>query len=405
MQHLFTGSNTVMPIANRPWRKRSYSLQPLEKVIREAFIPNLLDDKTPVSDDMRALYALPGRFNGLGLDNPVEDAAHIFSDSVQVTQQLSNLLVAGEAKLVIDDEQLQKTKKEIKERRTMRHKTTAASLRAKFPRDMQKAMDVAQEKGGSCLITTLPLDKYDLAFKSKRDFRDLLRMRYRKEIPKLPGTCVCGKPYSLDHSQICKRGGFIHMRHDKEKLLFAENCKKVYKDVEIEPQLDAIDGEVLDLKTANRSDEARSDVRVRGFWGNKQNTFFECRVFYPFAKSHLSDSISTNYKTIAKKRRNEYEQRITTIDNASFTPLIMSSSGTMGPEMTIAVKYLAGRIAAKTHEPYQKVVSVLRCQFAFAAMRSALVCLRGSRDMRAVSRNVQEMDDASATLIANDLRL
>ena len=195
------------------------------------------------------------------------------------------------------------------------------------------------------------------------------------------------------------------MRHDKEKVLFAENCKKVYKDVEIEPQLDAIDGEVLDLKTANRSDEARSDVRVRGFWGNKQNTFFECRVFYPFAKSHLSDSISTNYKTIAKKRRNEYEQRITTIDNASFTPLIMSSSGTMGPEMTIAVKYLAGRIAAKTHEPYQKVVSVLRCQFAFAAMRSALVCLRGSRDMRAVSRNVQEMDDASATLIANDLRL
>jgi hypothetical protein len=380
-------------------------MQPLEKVIREKFIPNLLDDKTPISDDMRSLYALPGRFNGLGLDNPIEDATPKYIESVQVTQQLVNLLVAGEPKLLIDEEKLQKTKKEIKEQRNLRHKTTASALRAKFPRHLQKAMDVAQEKGGSCIITTLPLDKYDLAFKSKRDFRDLLRMRYRKDIPKLPVTCVCGKSFTLDHSQICKRGGFIHMRHDKQKLLFAENCGKVYNDVEVEPELDQIAGEVLDLKTANRSDEARSDVRVGGFWGKKQNAFFEHRVFYPFAKSHLSDSISNNYRTIANKRRNEYLQRITDVDNGSFTPMIMSTSGTMGPEMTIAVKYLAGRIAEKTHEPYQKVVSVLRCQFAFAAMRSALVCLRGSRDLRAVSRNVQGMVDTSATLIASDLHL
>ena len=27
------------------------------------------------------------------------------------------------------------------------------------------------------------------------------------------------------------------MRHDKEKALFAENCKKVFNDVEMEPQL------------------------------------------------------------------------------------------------------------------------------------------------------------------------
>ena len=138
--------------------------------------------------------------------------------------------------------------------------------------------------------------------------------------------------------------------------------------------------------------------------GKQAEHIFRMRSVLP-AKTHVSDSISTNYRNIAGKRRNEYQQRITTIDNGSFTPLIMSSSSTMAPEMSIAVKYLAGRIAVKTHEPYQKVVSVLRCQFAFAAMRSALVCLRGSRDMRAVSRNVQEICDASATLIANDLRL
>ena len=154
-------------------------MRPLEAVIREKFIPNLLDEKTPISDEMRKLYALPGRFNGLGLDNPIEDATPKYDESVQLTKQLANLLVAGESKLLIDEEQLQKTKKEIKEQRNMRHKTIASALRAKFPRHLQKAMDVAQEKGGSCIITTLPLEKYDLAFKSKRDFRDLLRMRYR----------------------------------------------------------------------------------------------------------------------------------------------------------------------------------------------------------------------------------
>ena len=76
---------------------------------------------------MRALYALPGRFNGLGLDNPVEDATPKYHESVQLTQQLANLLVAGESKLLINEEQLQKAKKEIKEQRNLRHKTTASA--------------------------------------------------------------------------------------------------------------------------------------------------------------------------------------------------------------------------------------------------------------------------------------
>ena len=59
--------------------------------------------------------------------------------------------------------------------------------------------------------------------------------------------------------------------------------KKVYRDVQIEPRLCELEGEEkgFEYKTSNTSEEARSDVRVRGFWGNRQDAFFDFRVFYP----------------------------------------------------------------------------------------------------------------------------
>ena len=131
-------------------------------------------------------------------------------------------------------------------------------------------MEVAQEKGGSALISTLPLEKFRFAFHGKRDFRDLLRMRYRKPLDRLPYICACGAAFSLDHSQIYKLGGFIHMRHNEGERLWAYTCSKIFKDVEAEPILEPLDDEKMHYKSAITTDDARSDVRVRGFWGNKQ---------------------------------------------------------------------------------------------------------------------------------------
>ena len=40
------------------------------------------------------------------------------------------------------------------------------------------------------------------------------------------------------------------------------------------------------LASAIRS-EARGDVRVTGFWGRRQDAFFDVRVFHPNAPSYL----------------------------------------------------------------------------------------------------------------------
>ena len=51
---------------------------------------------------------------------------------------------------------------------------------------------------------------------------------------------------------------------------------EVYKGVCLEPVLQPLDGERLNLATANMEDNARADIRARGFWGNshQKNVIF-----------------------------------------------------------------------------------------------------------------------------------
>ena len=134
-------------------------------------------------------------------------------------------------------------------------------------------------------------------------------------------------------------------------------------------------------KSASVRDDARSDVRVRVFWGNKRNAFFEFRVYYPFASSYLNQKPSKLHRRFENARRREYLQRIQEVDDGDFTPMVVSSSGGMGPQMQIALKFLSRKIADKQNEDYTKVMSVMRCKFSFAMARSALICLRGSRSV------------------------
>ena len=70
--------------------------------------------------------------------------------------------------------------------------------------------------------------------------------------------------------------------------------------------------------------------------------------------------------------------------------------------MSIALKFLAAQIALKENSDYSTTVSVLRCRFSFAAARTALVCLRGSRSLwenKDFSRKAED-HDAPEELVA-----
>jgi hypothetical protein len=311
---------------------------------------------------------------------------------------LADLLIASEPALLIDEEKAKQLKATMKRHRRELIAEESKRIYEHVPGDLQRALLFAKEKMASSVFTTRPLKKYGFCFPNKRDFRDLVAMRYHREPDGLPRVCACGKLYSLDHSQICKLGGFIHMRHDGPKELFGELSAEVCYDVKVEPDLLPLTGEQFDHKTAKVAPDVRSDVRVRGFFTKEQNAFFEFRIVYPFASSYLKMNPADLYEHVAHLRKMEYEQRINQVDNGSFTPMILLSTGGMGAEMTIAMKHLARKLADKRKEAYPAVATMLRCSMAFNVARSALVCLRGSR-ARHEKQALEKLDNPSDLMV------
>ena len=79
----------------------------------------------------------------------------------------------------------------------------------------------------------------------------------------LPSHCGCSKSYSVQHVISCKKGGFVTLRHNALRDNIAEMLEEVTNKVKVEPALQPLSGEEI---KGNQSDEARSDISVRGFW-------------------------------------------------------------------------------------------------------------------------------------------
>ncbi|PFX18036.1 hypothetical protein AWC38_SpisGene17612 [Stylophora pistillata] len=126
-----------------------------------------------------------------------------------------------------------------------------------------KVKEQASERGASSWLTVIPLNDpgYDL---NKEEFRDALKLRYNWEFSDIPKRCVCGDIFDVDHAMTGRNGEFVILRHNEIRDLEAELLSTVCKDVEIEPPLQQITGEVLNNGT-NPSQDARFDILARGF--------------------------------------------------------------------------------------------------------------------------------------------
>ena len=154
-------------------------------------------------------------------------------------------------------------------------KEKADYLQRCLPEAQQCAMAQSREKGGSSTLTTIPVAEHGFFFDAKADFHDHVHLRYCWPLDNLPSFCPCGERFTVDHAQICKVSGFIHMRHNDPTHFLASCMKAVYNDVEVEPKLQPLTGESLRHRTANTVHDARADIRVRGFWTQGSNAFFD----------------------------------------------------------------------------------------------------------------------------------
>ena len=81
------------------------------------------------------------------------------------------------------------------------------------------------------------------------------------------------------------------------------------------------------------------------------------------------------------------------IEHGTFTPLIFTTTGGMGKECSSYHSRLAELIAIKKGaEDYAKTISWIRARTSFALLRSALICLRGTRSTVRKSWDFRNID-------------
>ena len=146
-----------------------------------------------------------------------------------------------------------------------------------------------------------------------------------------------GGGFEKSHVLTCKVGGFHTLRHNQLRDTIADLLKEVCCNVSVEPHLQPLTGENFPAST-NTQDEARLDVRARGFRDNcDQDAFFDIRVFYPFAPTYQESSMVANYRQHEQKKRREYGLRVREVDQESFTLLVFTTGGGTAPEGTVGM--------------------------------------------------------------------
>ena len=70
------------------------------------------------------------------------------------------------------------------------------------------------------------------------------------------------------------------------------------------------------------------------------------------------------------------------IEKGTFTPLVFTTTGKMVDECVKYHSRLAELIANKKGERYSCAISLIRSKVPFAIVRSAILCLRGTRSRR-----------------------
>ena len=112
----------------------------------------------------------------------------------------------------------------------------ADSLKQSLSVSLQRSVELAQEKGSSVWLTSLPIHELGFAL-HKRAFQDALALRYNWQPLQAPHVCGCGTKFSIEHSLSCPKGGFPSIWHNEIRDLTANLLTEVCNDVCNEPEL------------------------------------------------------------------------------------------------------------------------------------------------------------------------
>lgn len=217
---------------------------------------------------------------------------------------------------------------------------------------------------------------------NKREFRDAVHLRYDWHIQDTPSTCICGDTFTVDHVMVCRQGGFIIQRHNELRDLEADMVNPVCHNVQVEPVLQGITGEVL-TRGMNQAPDAWLDIHARGFWDRQGSAFSNVRVCHPNTESYKDLTIQQIYRKDEHEKR-LYANRVLEVELGTFTPLVITTTRGMADECKYFHSRLVELISIKKGKEYSTTISWIHSKVSFALLRSALLCLRGSCTTRRV---------------------
>ena len=367
-------------------------LKPLEETIRKVFLPNLTG-QVSFNDIMRDLLALPARLGGLGIFDPCKKSTRHYSSCETISEPLVGLILdqaeALTPEVIADQERMRKNARKVSRQYETR---SANELKENLPNKLLKTHTVCSEKGASSWLTVLPISEHGFAL-HKGAFRDALCLRYGWRPSHLPSHCVCGHGFTIEHALSCPRGGFPSIRHNEIRNITADLLNEVCHSVGIEPSLQPVTGEQFEHRTAIRDDGARLDIVAQSFWGrDRQSAFFDVRVFNPHAPCYRNSSLAQCYRKNELEKKRAYEERVREVEHGSFSPLVFSAAGGMGSIASIVYKRLASLLAEKRGNSYSSTLHWLRCRLNFSLLRSAIMCIRGSRSTFSTTPPTESID-------------
>ena len=348
-------------------------LEPLDNLITFGFLPTLFG--STLTSIERRLVALPLRFGGMGINILSEKAPIDFKASLSITSELVDEIKRQGTKIPQDNSYKIDLVKNDNEKR---FSTEMESLKREVSPQTRRCIELASEKGASNWMAVLPLKKLDFIL-NRSQFMDAFNLKYYRELRGLPTTCACTQKFTITHALNCKKGGFIHMRHDSIRDFLAGLLEIVQTDVQIEPPLQPLQTEVTATNIGNPADAARLDIRAKGFWRSGQDSYFDIRVTNPLSATAMKIPTSKVYDRNEKEKKRMYNHRVMTVEHGSFTPLVFSVFGTAAPECQVFIKRLLTKIAEKRQERYSDVANWVRCKLSFHCLKACLMCLRGTR--------------------------
>ena len=356
-------------------------LLPIDDLLHHKLLPAVFGGDCAIIEKHRDLLALNTSDGGLGINCVTKEAVKQYKASKAVTTNHVNSIMQ-QCKTMIDIGDDDKTtadhKREVVSQIEQEKRDHVKNLHDLLPDELRNYVSQACDKGASSWLNTIPLKDQNLDL-NKVEFTDAIRLRYNAPLPNLPSFCPCGEKFNQEHAMNCKKGGFITERHDNIRDFLTICLDRVCKDVQVEPHLIKVTDEKFKLKSANTTDEARLDMKARGFWRKGETAFFDVRITHVNSVSSKNLSTAQQFRRHEEAKKREYLERVLEVENGSFTPLVFGTNGGMGSECAKFLQQLAAKMSEKNNERYEDTICWLKTRLSMEITRSSLLCLRGSR--------------------------